>query len=100
VPACLPACLPVHPTTIHYAAFLLRHLDGGLAATAITLSASPPLFPAPGPPASLCSASWVGLYAVEAAAVMAVLKRFNYNPRAAAREIATLVTPSKKMLPL
>lgn len=45
-------------------------------------------------------ASWIGLYAVEAAAVMAVLKRFNYDPRAAARDIAGLMTPSKKMLPL
>jgi hypothetical protein len=26
--------------------------------------------------------------------------RFNYDPRAASRDIASLVTPSKKMLPL
>ena len=39
----------------------------------------------PPPRRPLCSASWIALYAIEAAAVMTVLKRCNYDPKAAVR---------------
>lgn len=45
-------------------------------------------------------ASWICLYAVEAVAILAVLKRFNWDAAAASKEIRGLTTLPKKMLPL
>lgn len=45
-------------------------------------------------------ASWICLYAIEAVAILAVLRRFNWDASAAATDIRSLVTLPKRMLPL
>ncbi|KAL4451408.1 hypothetical protein ABPG77_009480 [Micractinium sp. CCAP 211/92] len=44
-------------------------------------------------------AAWVCLYALEAAAVMSVLKRFNFDAIAASKDLSGLETLPKRMLP-
>ncbi|KAL4420675.1 hypothetical protein ABPG75_010331 [Micractinium tetrahymenae] len=44
-------------------------------------------------------AAWVCLYALEAAAVMSVLKRFNFDAAAASKDLSGLQTLPKRMLP-
>lgn len=45
-------------------------------------------------------ASWICLYTIEAVAILAVLRKFNWDASAAATDIHSLVTLPKRMLPL